>query len=97
MIVARKREFTGPPQRRSRRFFVDYQERILLGPDCELEEAMYVNYFRWLETGDEYLPTGASPATDVRKFMEWSCPIRFSKRSIIKNANKIFEQFEGSH
>jgi len=46
MIVARKRGFAGPPQRRSRKFFVDYQDHNLLGPDSELEEAMYANYFR---------------------------------------------------
>jgi hypothetical protein len=46
MIVARKRGFAWPPQWWSREFFVDYQNRILLGPDSELEEAMYANYFR---------------------------------------------------
>jgi hypothetical protein len=61
MIVARKRGFAGPPQRRSRKLFADYQDRILLGSDSDLEGAMNANYFRWLETGDEYLPTGTSP------------------------------------
>jgi len=97
MIVARKRGFAGPPQRRLRKFFVDYQDRILLGPDSELEEAMYANYFRWPETGDEYLPTGTSPARDDGKSMEWNCPIQFSKRSMIRNADKIFAQSKGSH
>jgi hypothetical protein len=97
MIVTWKRGFARPPQPRSRKFFVDCQDRILLGPGSELEEAMYANYFRWPETGDEYLPTGASPARDDGKSMGWNCPIRFLKRSIRKNADKIFAQSKGSH
>jgi hypothetical protein len=54
MIVARKQGFAGPSQLQSGKFFVDYQECILLGPDSGLEEATYANYFRWLETGDGY-------------------------------------------
>jgi hypothetical protein len=46
MIVPRKRGFAGPPQKPPPEFFVDHQDRILLGPDSELEEAMYANYFR---------------------------------------------------
>ena len=90
MIVARKRGFAGPPQRRLRKFFVDYQDRILLGPDSELEEAMYANYFRWLETGDEYLPIGTSPVRDDGKSMEWNCPLRFLKKVYHKKCGQDF-------
>ena len=38
---------------------------------------MYANYFRRPEAGDEYLPTGTSPARDGGKFMEWICLVRF--------------------
>ena len=58
---------------------------------------MHANYFHWPETGDEYLPAGISPAGDYGKSMEWNCPIRFLKRSIIKNADKIFAKSKGSH
>jgi hypothetical protein len=97
MIVSRKRGFAGPPQPRSRKFFVDNQGRILHGPDSALEKAMYANYFRWLETGDEYLPTGTSPAGDDGKSLKWNFQIWFLKRSIIKNVDKIFAQSKGSH
>jgi hypothetical protein len=97
MIVASKRGFAWPPQRRSRKFFVDCQDCILLGPDSDLEEAMYANDIPQPETGDEYLPTGTSPARDNGKSMEWNFPKRFLERSIIKNADKIFAQSKGSH
>ena len=58
---------------------------------------MYANHFRSLETGDEYLPTGTYPARDDGKSLEWNCPIRFLKRYIIKNADKISAQSKGSH
>ena len=58
MIVAGKRGFAGPLQRQSGKFFVDCQDCMLLGPDSELEEAMFANYLRWIETGDDYLPAG---------------------------------------
>jgi hypothetical protein len=38
---------------------------------------MHAIYFRRLETGNEYLPTGTSPATDDGKSMEWNCTIPF--------------------
>ena len=46
----------GGQTRRSGKFLVDYQDRIVFGTDSGVEEAMYANYFRWLETGDEYFP-----------------------------------------
>jgi hypothetical protein len=38
---------------------------------------MYANYFRWLETGDEYFHWGY-PARGVGA-MEWSCRMGCSK------------------
>ena len=46
---AREAELGRQP-RRARKFFLDYQDRIMFGTDSEPEEAMYANYFRWLET-----------------------------------------------
>jgi hypothetical protein len=74
MIVTWKRGFAGPPQPRSRKFFVDCQDRILLGPGSELEEAMYANHFRWPETDDEYLSTGTSQARDDGKIYGMELP-----------------------
>src|SRR5437016_12648966 len=49
---ARQAELGRQPTR-AREFFLKYQERILFGTDSEVTEAMYRNYFRWLETNDE--------------------------------------------
>ena len=57
---AREAELGRQP-RRAREFFIKYQDRIMFGTDNGVEEAMYRNHFRWLETGDEY-------------FDYWGCP-----------------------
>ena len=31
-----------------------YQDRIMFGTDNGMDEEMYRNHFRWLETADEY-------------------------------------------
>jgi hypothetical protein len=51
---------------------------------------MYANYFRSLETGDEYLPIGTSPARDDGKSMEWNCPLRFLKKVYHKKCGQDF-------
>jgi predicted TIM-barrel fold metal-dependent hydrolase len=50
---ARQAELGRQP-RRAREFFLKYQDRICFGTDSEVTEAMYRNYFRRLETNDEY-------------------------------------------
>ena len=66
---AREAELGRQP-RRARKFFLDYQDRIMFGTDSEPEEAMYANYFRWLETPDEYFRvrglSGTRPMGDLR-------------------------------
>ena len=57
---AREAELGRQP-RRYLKFFSDYQDRILFGTDSEPEDAMYANYFRWLETRDEYFPYWGYP------------------------------------
>lgn len=43
----------GRQPRRARRFFLDYQDRILFGTDIVISAAMYRSFFRFLETDDE--------------------------------------------
>ena len=50
---ARQAELGRQP-RRAREFFLRYQDRVLFGTDARPEEAMYRNWFRWLETADEH-------------------------------------------
>jgi predicted TIM-barrel fold metal-dependent hydrolase len=58
---ARQAEMRRQP-RRAREFFLCYQNRILFGTDHGPKEAMYRNWFRWLETGDEYFEYWSHPA-----------------------------------
>src|SRR5208283_2563518 len=51
----------GRQPRRARKFFLEYQDRIMFGTDSDPEEAMYANYFRWLETPDEYFEYAGYP------------------------------------
>ena len=45
----------GRQPRRARAFFLKYADRILFGTDAAPDEAMYRNWFRFLETADEAL------------------------------------------
>src|SRR5579863_5448798 len=45
---AREAELGRQP-RRARKFFEDYQDRIMFGTDSDPDPEMYRNYFRWLE------------------------------------------------
>ena len=49
---AREAELGRQP-RRTRKLFLDYQDRIMFGTDNGPEVEMYRNNFRWLETADE--------------------------------------------
>jgi len=93
---ARQAELGRQP-RRSRKFFVDYQDRILFGTDSEPEEAMYANYFRWLETGDEYFPYWGYPGQGRWEIYGMELPDGVLEKVYHKNAEKIFAQFKGWH
>jgi len=93
---ARQAELGRQP-RRSRKFFVDYQDRILFGTDSEPEEAMYANYFRWLETGDEYFPYWGYPGQGRWEIYGMELPDGVLEKVYHKNADKIFAQFKGWH
>jgi predicted TIM-barrel fold metal-dependent hydrolase len=58
---ARQAELGRQP-RRARRFFLEHADRILFGTDMWPEPNLYANYFRWLETADEYFPYYDYPA-----------------------------------
>jgi uncharacterized protein len=93
---ARQAELGRQP-RRSRKFFMDYQDRILFGTDSEPEEAMYANYFRWLETGDEYFPYWGYPGQGRWEIYGMELPDGVLEKIYHKNADKIFAQFKGWH
>jgi predicted TIM-barrel fold metal-dependent hydrolase len=93
---AREAELGRQP-RRARKFFLDYQDRILFGTDSEPETAMYANYFRWLETGDEYFPYWGYPGQGRWQIYGMELPDSVLERVYHKNAEKIFAQFKGWH
>jgi predicted TIM-barrel fold metal-dependent hydrolase len=93
---AREAELGRQP-RRARKFFLDYQERIMFGTDSEPEEAMYANYFRWLETADEYFPYWGSPGQGRWGIYGMELPDSVLEKVYHKNAEKMFATFKGSH
>ena len=93
---ARQAELGRQP-RRSRKFFLDYQDRILFGTDAEPEELMYASYFRWLETPDEYFPYWGYPGQGRWEIYGMELPDSVLEKVYHKNAEKIFAQFMGAH
>ena len=92
---ARQAELGRQP-RRTLKFFRDYQDRILFGTDSEPENAMYANYFRWLETPDEYFPYWGYPGQGRWEIYGLKLPDSILKKVYNKNATKLFAQFKGA-
>ena len=91
---ARQAELGRQPGR-ARRFFLDYQDRIMFGTDAEPEEAMYASYFRWLETTDEYFPYWGYPGQGRWEIYGMGLPDGVLEKVYHLNAEKIFSQFRG--
>lgn len=91
---AREAELGRQP-RRSRKFFLDYQDRVLFGTDSEPEEAMYANYFRWLETADEYFPYWGYPGQGRWEIYGMELPDSVLEKVYHLNSEKVFAQFKG--
>lgn len=91
---ARQAELGRQP-RRAGKFFVDYQDRILFGTDSEPEEAMYANYFRWLETADEYFPYWGYPGQGRWEIYGLELPDTILEKVYHTNVEKVFAQFKG--
>ncbi len=85
----------GRQPRRARRFFLDYQDRILFGSDSTPEESMYANYFRWLETADEYFPYSGYPGQGRWEIYGMELPDTVLEKVYHKNADKILGQYKG--
>jgi predicted TIM-barrel fold metal-dependent hydrolase len=93
---ARQAELGRQP-RRARKFFQDYQNRILFGTDSEPATDMYANYFRWLETADEYFPYAGYPGQGRWMIYGMELPDGVLEKVYHKNAERIFAQFKGAH
>jgi uncharacterized protein len=93
---AREAELGRQPGR-ARKFFLDYQDRIMFGTDAEPDPAMYANYFRWLETRDEYFPYAGYPGQGRWMIYGMELPDTVLEKIYHKNADRLFAQFKGIH
>lgn len=91
---ARQAELGRQP-RRALKFFEDYQDRILFGTDSEPVPEMYRNYFRWLETDDEYFDYWGSPGQGRWEIYGLALPDSILEKVYHLNAERIFAQFKG--
>ena len=92
---ARQAELGRQP-RRAREFFLQYQDRILFGTDSEVTEEMYRNYFRWLETNDEYFNYWGYPGQGRWKIYGMGLPDSVLEKVYHKNAERVFAQFKSA-
>jgi len=91
---ARQAELGRQP-RRAAKFFADYQDRIMFGTDSEPVPEMYRNYFRWLETEDEYFDYWGYPGQGRWKIYGLGLPDAVLEKVYHLNAERMFAQFKG--
>ncbi len=85
----------GRQSRRAREFFLKYQNRIMFGTDSPPSREMYSNYFRWLETDDEYFDYYGYPGQGRWKIYGMKLPDPVLQKVYYRNAERIFAQFKG--
>jgi predicted TIM-barrel fold metal-dependent hydrolase len=91
---AREAELGRQP-RRAARFFLEFPDRILFGTDAEPVPEMYANYFRWLETADEYFPYWDFPAQGRWEIYGLGLPDAILEKVYHGNAERIFANYRG--
>jgi uncharacterized protein len=91
---AREAELGRQP-RRAREFFLRYQDRIMFGTDSPPEAEMYRNYFRWLETDDEYFDYAGYPGQGRWKIYGMKLPDEVLRKVYNANAERVFAKFRG--
>lgn len=84
----------GRQPRRTREIFMKYSDRIMFGTDEGAEEAMYRNYFRWLETEDEYFPYAQYPLQGRWMIYGLGLPDDVLEKVYHRNAEKLFARFK---
>jgi predicted TIM-barrel fold metal-dependent hydrolase len=83
----------GRQPRRVRRLFLKYPDRIMFGTDEGASEEMYQNYFRWLETDDEYFPYAQYPGQGRWMIYGLGLPDDVLEKMYHGNAERLFGQF----
>jgi len=92
---AREAELGRQP-RRAREFFLRYQDRIMFGTDSPPEAETYRNYFRWLETDDEYFDYAGYPGQGRWKIYGMKLPEEVLRKVYNANAERMFAHFRGA-
>jgi uncharacterized protein len=92
---AREAELGRQP-RRAAKFFAEFQDRIMFGTDAEPVPQMYANYFRWLETDDEYFPYWDYPAQGRWEIYGLGLSDQILEKVYHGNAEKIFAMYRGA-
>jgi predicted TIM-barrel fold metal-dependent hydrolase len=90
---AREAELGREP-RRAAKFFQDYQDRIMFGTDSEPVDEMYRNYFRWLETGDDYFDYWGYPGQGRWKISGMDLPDAILAKVYTLNAEPVLGPFK---
>jgi uncharacterized protein len=85
----------GRQPRRVRRLILKYPDRIMFGTDEGASEEMYRNYFRWLETEDEYFPYAQYPGQGRWMIYGLGLPDDVLEKLYHLNAERLFGQFKG--
>jgi predicted TIM-barrel fold metal-dependent hydrolase len=86
----------GRQPRRVRRLILKYPDRIMFGTDEGASEEMYHNYFRWLETEDEYFPYAQYPGQGRWMIYGLGLPDEALEKVYHGNAERLFGQFHGA-
>jgi predicted TIM-barrel fold metal-dependent hydrolase len=92
---AREAELGRQP-RRTRDFFLKYEDRVMFGTDNGMDEAMYSNHFRWLETGDESFDYWGAPAQGRWEIYGLELPDSVLEKIYHLNAERMFARFKGA-
>jgi len=95
-LGAREAELGRQPHRASQ-FFSEFQDRILFGTDAEPVPEMYANYFRWLETSDEYFAYWDYPGQGRWMIYGVALPDSILEKVYHGNAEKIFAIYRGQN
>jgi predicted TIM-barrel fold metal-dependent hydrolase len=91
---AREAELGRQP-RRTYKLFTEFQDRVMFGTDNSFEADMYQNYFRWLETDDEYFDYYDAPAQGRWKIYGLALPDNVLEKIYHRNADRLFKEFKG--
>jgi uncharacterized protein len=86
----------GRQPRRVRALFMKYPDRVMFGTDEGADERMYQNYFRWLETEDEYFPYNQYPGQGRWMIYGLGLPDDVLEKVYHQNAEKLFSEFKGA-